>query len=322
MSQPIVDATPELDDEPKDTTALRSPQVPVTITDLAALKGDADAVVEARGRVMATLRRTGISLTSPEDWVAYRDAVGAIVCYLQDCGAERVRDLWGIEIFDVSKPEKIVGEQPDEYHYILTGSGHCKLTRQTVETMEGGRSSGEDFCKDKAGLDRELAVRKAARANLDGGITRELAGMKSVPIDELRAAWVGTSKSVDRVRLGRGFGSRDERMGARSEAVPDVDPPVCPHCGAKGVYRPAKGNRGAFYGCPNYTKHQDKKFLVDAAEWVAKQSAKSAASPAAAAAAPAAGAAAAGGAAVNGKSRQQPLTSDQIPFGREPGQEG
>jgi hypothetical protein len=44
----------------------------------------------------------------------------------------------------------------------------------------------------------------------------------------------------------------------------------------QGVYRPGKDGRGAFYGCPNYEKHKDKKFIVNADAWVAEQQAKAA----------------------------------------------
>jgi hypothetical protein len=259
---------------PADAITLRNPAVPTTLTELAARKGEAIEIVDARAQVLATLRTASIRATSPEDWLLFKapdDQGGQIVGYLQDAGCDRVRDLWGIEIFGISKPEKVAGVDAATFHYLVTGSGRCKLTRQTVEEMEGGRSSTDDFVKGRTGIELELLVRKAARANLDGNITRELAGMKSVPVDDLKAAWNGTTKLIERCRLGRGFGSRDERLGARSEKVPDVEPPVCTHCGAKGVYRPAKGNRGAFYGCPNYGKHADKKWTIDADKWVQQQ---------------------------------------------------
>jgi hypothetical protein len=265
------------DDSPATALELRRPDIPVTLSELAALKGEAIEVIEARVQVLETLRKASIRATSPEDWLLFKapeEQGGQIVGYLQDCGADRVRDLYGIEIFDVSKPEKIVGNDPAIFHYLISASGRCKLTRQVVEMMEGGRSSTDDFCNGKTGTELELLVRKAARANLDGNITRELAGMKSVPINDLQEAWTGTKKLIDHCRRGRGFGTRDERVGGRSEKAPDVEPPVCPHCKSKGVYRPAKDNRKAFYGCPQYGKHPNEKFIVDAAKWVAEQTAK------------------------------------------------
>jgi hypothetical protein len=300
---------PDTEPEITDAIALRRPEIPTTLSELAALKGEALEVIEARVQVIATLRLASIRATHPEDWVLFRakeEHGGQVVGYLQDAGCDRVRDLWGIEIFDVGKPEKVTGAEPGVFHYLIEGSGRCKLTRQVLEAIEGGRSSTDDFVKGKTGVELDLLIRKAARANLDGNITRELAGMKTVPVDELAAAWKGTSKRVEQCRKGRGFGSADERVGGRSERAPDVDPPVCPHCNSKGSYRPAKGDRRAFYGCPNWEKHKDKKFIVDAEQWVADQTKKAAAPTPAA----------------NGA----PLKADDIHFGsggsREPGQEG
>jgi len=320
--------TPDtIDMDPPDTEtalALRQPAIPVTVGELAALKGAALEIIEARVQVITTLRSAAIRATSPPDWLLFKspdEQGGQVVGYLQDCGADRVRDLWGIEVFGVTPPEKVTGTDPAVFHYIIGGSGRCKLTGQTLEAVEGGRSSTDDFCRDKHGLDLDLAVRKAARANLDGNITRELAGMKSVPAEDLIRAWEGTPKRIEDCRRGRGFGTRDERLGGASSKAPAVDPPVCPHCQAKGVYRPAKDGRAAFYGCPNYNKHPQQKFIVNADKWVAEQQAKAAAAPASSAS-PAKSVALDGtwpAASVSG-----PPTADEV-FGkkeREPGAEG
>jgi hypothetical protein len=304
-----MDTTIDIDPPDTDTAlALRQPAIPVTVGELAALKGAALEIIEARVQVITTLRSAAIRATSPPDWLLFKspdEQGGQVVGYLQDCGADRVRDLWGIEVFGVTAPEKVTGTDPAIFHYIIGGSGRCKLTGQTLEAVEGGRSSTDDFCRDKHGLDLDLAVRKAARANLDGNITRELAGMKSVPAEDLIRAWEGTPKRIEDCRRGRGFGSRDERLGGASIKAPDVPAPICPHCGTTGVYRPAKGDRGAFYGCGNYQKHADKKWTVDAAKWVAQQAQKAAPVP---------------------TTTSEPLTADQV-FGkkngeREPGTEG
>jgi hypothetical protein len=273
----IVDADDTIPDSHPDTIALRRPDVPTDLGALAALKGEATDIVRARVQVIVTLRTESIRLSHPEDWVLFKarqEDGGQVVGYLEDAGCERVRGLWGIRIYNVSHPEKIVGNDPADFMYVVTGDGECSITHEIVEAMEGGRSSQDDFCKGKTGAALEMAVRKAARANLDGGICRELAGMKSVPVQELERAWSGTSKTIDRCRRGRGFGTRDDRVVGAREQAPNVVPPVCPHCKTPGVYRPARGNRQAFYGCPNYEKHPTDKFFVDAAEWVAKSAPK------------------------------------------------
>jgi hypothetical protein len=258
---------------PTDALTLRRPDTPTTVSELAALAGGAIEIIEARVQVIATLRTASIRATHPEDWILFKspdEHGGQVTGYLQDAGCDRVRDLWGIEVYAISHPEKITGTQPGIFHYLISGSGRCKLTQQVVEAIEGGRSSTDDFCRGKEGAELELLVRKAARANLDGNVTRELAGMKSVPVDELKAAWTGTTKRIEQCRRGRGFGSHDERLGGRSAKAPDVEPPKCNVCGATGVYRPGKDGRGAFFGCPNYQKHADRKWIQDAEKWVAQ----------------------------------------------------
>ena len=267
-------------EDPEVATAitLRRPDAPTTINELALLKGEAQEIIEARATIIATLRLASIKATSPEDWLLFKtpdDQGGQVVGYLQDCGCDRVRDLWGIEVFDIGRPEKINGSEPGVFHYLITGSGRCKITKQTVEMMEGGRSSTDDFCKEKTGADLELAVRKAARANLDGNIGRELSGLKSVPLAEIERAWEGTAKKTDRCRLGRGFGSRRERLGEAKAGEPEVEPPKCEYCGTPGRYFPENDKGPAVYLCPNHTKkHPDKRWRVNAKEWERSQQSK------------------------------------------------
>lgn len=266
-------------DEPYETAdqstrsplSLRGGPAPVSLAELAALKGEALEVVEARVQILITLRKAAIRATSPEDWLLFRapeEQGGQIVGYLQDVGGQRVRDLYGIEIFDVRPAERVVHSVDSAiFMYVQRASGRCRLTRQTVEDVEGARASGDDFCRGKTGADLDLAVRKATRANLDGRITRQLSGLGSVPVDELSNAWAGTSKRVDMCRHGRGFGSRDARLGAAPVTDPTIPPPICEVCGTTGKYRPAKDGRPAFYGCPRYTSHPDQKWIVNADKW-------------------------------------------------------
>jgi len=305
---------------PVDPLEARRPDVPITLSELAAEKGEAVEIINARALVLQTLRKAAILATSPEDWLLFKapdEQGGQVVGYLQDCGADRVRDLYGIEIFNVSKPEKVVGSEPGVFHYLITGSGRCKLTRQVLEDVEGGRSSTDDFCKDKKGVELELAVRKAARANLDGNISRELAGLKSVPISELEEVWKGTAKKIEQCRRGRGFGTRDQRLGGGERPDEGVDvPPQCRVCKKPMVLR--KGSKGYFYSCADYKQHQDagqKSFTIDLDKWKEELAKRATAAtpeqPAAAAASPA---------------KVEPPSADEVfgtkSAGRVPGQEG
>lgn len=268
-SDPIdPDLEQDLDDDPAvDAIALRRPSAPVTLSQLATLKtGEAIEIITSRGQILTTARFEAIRLTAETDYVLFKTPDGRIYAYLQDSGCRRVAPLFGIESFDIGTPEKIMGAAPNEFHYVIRGSGRCKLTGEVLEQIEGGRSSTEDFCRGKTGVDLELAVRKASRANLEGSLVRKLAGLGSIPAEDLERA----GKKLDRCSKGRGFGTRDERVGADRLDPTNVPPPTCGVCGAVAVFRPGRDGRGAFYGCPNYTKHPDRKWTIDAEKWKAQ----------------------------------------------------
>jgi hypothetical protein len=228
-----------VDGEIVEQTALdiRHPAAPATLEQIAALGDGANEIVRARIRVLQTLRRASIQATNPEDWLLFhavdkRTGQERTIAFLQDCGCDRVASLWGIEVFGIEKPERIMANDgTPNFMYLIRGSGRCSITGQTVEQMEGGRSSSDDFCKDKSGTALELATRKAARANLDGNIVRELTGLKSVPLTELQAAWEGSSKSWERCVKARGYGSAQGQGTVETSKVDTSVPvPNCPVC--------------------------------------------------------------------------------------------
>ncbi len=265
----------------RDAVALRNPEVPATINQLAMLRSEALEVIEARVKVLEALRKAAIRATSPEDWILYRDDKGNTIGFLQDCGCDRVRDLYGIEIFDISVPER--KEMEGGFMYLISGSGRCTIGQQTVEGIEGGRASTDDFCKSKKGVELELNVRKAARANLDGNITRELSGLKSVPLQDLEAAWAGTNKSSDRCRKGRGFGSGAERMGADMQTgagVAQSEAPTCKKCGKSMRFKQGKpGVYESFWSCP--TGKEGCNFTIKESVWKQQPQQAAPAAPAA-----------------------------------------
>ena len=143
-TEPIdVDTAPDEREVSARAIAVRSPQIPVTL--LRARRAEQARQPRSSKRGCRSSRHCDArrsALTSPPDWVLHKapdEAGGQIVGYLQDAGADRVRDLWGIEVHDVSTPEKVAGVNPEDYHYIVTGSGRCKLTRQTIE-QDGRRA--------------------------------------------------------------------------------------------------------------------------------------------------------------------------------------
>lgn len=275
------------------------------IMDLVLNEDKALALVKARGTVVRTARQAALALTEPEDWLFFRDPDGRETGYLQDCGCDRARDIFGVEIFNVEKPERM---QMDggAFMYVITGDGRCKLTGQVVESMEGGRSSIDDFIitqkNPPKGPQLELLVRKSARANLDGNITRELTGLKSVPIQEIADSWSDQAKkSVFKARVGRGYGgekfpgssmrgkgsapaapaasrpaqepqAQPQQQTATPAAAPSNTPyysqdykPECGQCNTVMKYK-ADGKFGAFWFCPKCPQGT-KGAIINAAKW-------------------------------------------------------
>lgn len=237
---------------------LRAPDVPVTVEELSARREVGLEIVQARADILEKLMTASIRRTDPADWLLFKDRHGQAVGYLQDCGCDRVADLWGISISNISEPRKEdVGE--GVFMYSMTGDGHCRVTDRRVFGIEGARASDEDFCRDETrpGM-KALLVRKAARANLDGSIVRELAGLKSVPTELLDAAWAGTGKSSSRCRKGKGFGSGKDRD-AEKVAEEGVDAKVQKL--DEEILRLASGDREKAKDiCRQITANPDKKF--------------------------------------------------------------
>lgn len=218
--------------------------------------------VQSYADLLAMARRASIAMTEPEDWVLFKrgDGDGArVTAYLQDVGAQRIEDLWQIEV----KPpggvkefprERIAADGSDEFAWTMTGDGICHRTGKRVYAIEGVRRSDEDFVKYKKGIQREIEVRKAAFANLHGGIVRRLTGLASVSAELLEEVWKAagqTRKKVANCAEGKGFGTKSERLGEARQADYG-DPPACPKCGKKMVFRPGRDGREPFFGCSDY----------------------------------------------------------------------
>lgn len=247
---------------------LKRPDVPVTLEDLAALRQRGIEIIEARGSILKTARRLSLQLTYPRDWLLFRND-GGIFAYLDDAGCDRIKNVWGITIdptTDVS--EEYDPDNPDVFMCSITGDGWSTLTGDRVNAITGSRMSTEDFCKDEPSKLRKLQlVRKAARANLTGSITRRLAGMRNVPLEAiLQAKEMPEADFLAKAPLGRGFGTKSERagLGATQGEIPADYQPNCGVCGQRLNYKPGgKTSSGkqypAFWGCSNWKKADHKK---------------------------------------------------------------
>jgi hypothetical protein len=214
----------------REEMGLARPSIPTTINDLAAHDRGVE-IVEQRARILNTLRQASLQLLMPNDITLFKNDDGVVTGFVGDQGCDRVKKLWGIQIQNLGEMERVDDPTTGEFAYSITGDGVCNVTGETVFNMEGIRYSTEDYARQKPdGIQRVVAVKKAARANLDGGITRELAGLKSVPAEELVKAWEGTWKKLEMCNKGRGYGSKAERRGAEVQQSSDIETKYQPKC--------------------------------------------------------------------------------------------
>lgn len=279
--QEPVETGDTIDPELVTEQSLAHPAVPTTINQLAA-SDKGVAIIEQRIQIFNTLRVASIQLTFPNDWTLFKAPDGRVSGFLGDQGCDRIKKLWGVQVNSLGKMELVTDpDKPGEFAYRITGDGTCGLTGEAVFDMEGVRYSTERYATEKPeGLQRHVAVQKAARANLDGSIVRELTGLKSVPSEELNNAWkaAGTPwKTTDKCNLGRGFGSGNERAGAASAtSAHGIDPQDIPNCGVCQiplVFRAGAAGKDGFFGCRNWEQHRDIKVTVSLAD-ARKNSAK------------------------------------------------
>lgn len=257
-------------------TAVALPVTPYSLQDLAASE-EGEVVIQRTVDLVRALRAASIALTYPHDWVLFK-ADERITGFCQDAGCDRFRDFWGIEVFDLGPWERNEDNETKDFSWSITASGRSLRTGQVVHNITGVRYSYEDFITRRKlpRLQQEQEVKKAARANLEGTIIRELAGMKSVPIEELDLVWKTAGMTYKETRLcprGRGFGSGDERAGGSSDktgGLDQADIPFCNYCEppVRLVFR-SQGDP-PFWGCPQYTKHKDKKMILNHSDLLKK----------------------------------------------------
>jgi hypothetical protein len=250
------------------------------VDEVAALgRDEAEKVIAARDQIITSLRRASIKQTRPSDWVLNKDRDGRVRAFLEDAGCQRLMPLWGIVVRNVTIPKRDNSEDGKEFAYTVIGDGYCTLTRQTVEAMEGTRYSTERYAQEKAeGIQREVAVKKAARANLEGRIVRNLAGLNNVPLDDLIQI-TGDRDFEKKATHGHGYGSSSERRGAEADdhGIAPADIPTCDACA--GLPKPVasrmvfkkemgKAKKPGWY-CPNWKAHEKTTFIIDHADLVA-----------------------------------------------------
>ena len=216
-----------------------------------------------------SFRKAAIRLTFPNDWVLFRrldkiSGKATITGYLQDAGCNRANKIWGCSTESPTLPDKRVDKGDESYTYVVYGDGFCARTGERIQTIVGSRSSTDDIVDQwrKEGFpESKIGIRleQAARANLDGNIIRELTGLDSVPVDELKECGIDISGCA----YARGFGDMGgkpiiEKIDSR-EVVPWATDniPSCPTHGPMKLVPAGVSKKGkkysAFWACKEFS---------------------------------------------------------------------
>ena len=172
--------------------------------------------------------------TFPTDWVVFKqpeEQGGQITGYLMDAGAKRALAGAGVEVFDVSEPQRIEGTEPGTFSIRFFASGRSVITNQVIEKVLGSRSSigrrvqGPDGraargqgVEDGAGqLRRQRRAQVDRAAELSGRSNSRACGRGSIRRAASSSATGGAASA--RAKIARGAGS-----------APNVPVPKCPHC--------------------------------------------------------------------------------------------
>lgn len=265
-----------------------------TVTQLANRGSEGKLVIKAREDIVDAAIRASIRTTQPEDYVLFRDKnTGRVTAYLQESGCRRIQALWGVDVLPPKGEKTFQYEKVElgpDFAYQVVGDSYCKLTDTWIRGVEGMRCSTENFISQvKEPLLKDIRVRQAAKASLDGNCIRRHSGMQNIPEQFLNEVWKGSGKSSARCSKGKGFGTSDERRGAQetNHDRPDVPAPICDDCQvemeyhAAGKSRDGKSSWEAFYRCPkfqwdNATRKANGHSRMKAADWEKTQAQRSA----------------------------------------------
>jgi len=188
----------------------------------------ASELFDRRAALLAQARESAIRRTSPQDWVLFKDKGGNVTGMLCKSGAEKVADIYGIQIYNLrplgqgSVFEPRMEKDGEEVRYYGWLDAVSLVTGRRVESIEFGRSSSEDFIGRAAISSTSTLVKKAdlKAAMFSNGRTkavRIICAMSNVPGEELQACGI----DVEKCRKGSGYGTSTER-GASSVTTDDV----------------------------------------------------------------------------------------------------
>lgn len=187
-------------------------------------------VIARRAELLTTLRKAAIALTSPTDWILFKDPQGAEVAMLAASGATKLDALLGLSLHPVGWPhvqeftvEKISGES-GVFSMRMKGVARSHTTGVEHEII-AERRSDEDFTGRQVDAAGKLAFRtgEALESDLRASVyqllhtkaVRMVGGLVRVARQELEDCWKGSGKKTEQCRFGHGYGSSQERGAQR-----------------------------------------------------------------------------------------------------------
>lgn len=200
------------------------------------------AQLERRTQMLEALYIAGLRATRPEDWVLTSDKQGTVTGMLTGPGADRVADIYGIQITGIRpldggkfRPER---EPLAHGHYVLRAwcDAESTVTKRQLFALQAARRSDEEFTgrgvTAEGGLTTASADKVSANpTDLEAAVytllktkaVRVLASMTRVPQSDLERAWKDSPKKVSACRKGHGFGTGNDR---RISQVAEADVPA------------------------------------------------------------------------------------------------
>lgn len=180
-------------------------------------------VLEARMKLIQTVREIGIKLTAPQDWTLYRARDNSILGVPNAAGNLKIRRWAGVSVFN----HRGVNGEPGK-PTVREGKSASGETITIVEGLADGRSGSSDvmpgvyFCvrsdddfigratkknNPRAGGPREQDLISCWRTGIDSKIVRMMTGTSKVSEDELKRLGIDVTKCTK----GSGFGNAQDR---------------------------------------------------------------------------------------------------------------
>jgi len=156
---------------------------------------EAIARAEKAVEIYSRISQISLKMTKPADWVL-QDGTP----YLMESGAQKIANLWGIDISGKETSEEWQEDPKGKYYiFIVKGMAYSKKLNRVIED-EGTCSQRDKFfgmvgkeLKPLESVDKTM-IRKKAQTNLNNRLIKKMAGISGITIEDLKEAGIDVSK--------------------------------------------------------------------------------------------------------------------------------